>query len=260
MTRGAFLGSAAAALAADAYSAGEQAWRNRREAALKAPGGWLTVTGLHWLEEGGAPVEPSPGYSFELRGGRVLLSREGKETEVRTDKNPPPESILTGTLAMTAIVRGPRTGIRVRDSQSRLLREFSGLLWYSVDRRWRVEARWIRHPSPQKREIDSVGGIRQQLTSLGVAEFRLDGRDLRLDALEDPDGLFFVFKDETARTDTYPGGRFLYAPPPSGGRVTLDFNRAENPPCAFTPYATCPLAPRGNWLPAAVPAGEKRYH
>jgi uncharacterized protein len=102
----------------------------------------------------------------------------------------------------------------------------------------------------------------------GVAEFTLDGKTWRLEPiLESPDDkdLFFIFRDATAKTETYGAGRFLYTPLPDHGiaqpgEVTLDFNRAENPPCAYTPYATCPLPVPQNRLPISIPAGQQRYH
>jgi uncharacterized protein (DUF1684 family) len=230
-------------LASAAYALDEEKWRRGREAELKADTGWLTVVGLEWLEEGVPREDIAPGTRFLLAGGKVS-----------------PESARWGTRTYTAIQRGGRFGIRVRDTASALRRDFTGLRWYPVDPAWRVVAQWRPHAKPEERWIDSVGGIRQRLTSPGVVEFRLGGSSESLEAFDDGDQLFFVFKDDTARTTTYPGGRFLYTPRPAGGKVVVDFNRAENPPCAFTPYATCPLAPRRNWLAAAVTAGEKRYH
>jgi uncharacterized protein (DUF1684 family) len=169
---------------------------------------------------------------------------------------------------MTLIRRSDRTGLRTRDSQSPTLAGFHGLNWYAPDSAYRVSARWTPYQPVKRIKFATVVGTEDEFEVPGVAEFTINGQTLRLEpALEDPADkqLFFVFKDATSKTETYPAVRFLYTPMPDHGltqpgSVVLDFNRAQNPPCAYTAYATCPLPPKSNVLPVAIPAGEKRYH
>jgi len=244
----------------DSYAAEIEQWRRDSERDLTSDDGWLTVAGLEWLEEGQAVAGLAPGMTFTLRRGRVFLNENGAERPLAPDNTGNPDRITSGSRTILAIQRGPRTGLRIRDRDSKFRREFTGMKWYPVDPKWRVEAKWQPYAKPVERLIDSAGGIQQKLTASGIAEFTLGGAMHRLEAIAEPGKLFFVFKDATARTATYPGGRFLYTALPEGARVVLDFNRAENPPCAFTPYATCPLAPARNHLAVSIEAGEKRYH
>ena len=163
---------------------------------------------------------------------------------------------------MHVIVRGDRIGLRVKDLNSPAVRNFRGMDLYPVDLNYRVTATWI--PSDGKKTIDVpnvLGDVSHEPIS-GEVKFTISGQEVHLTDLGgDPSkGLFFVFTDATAKTNTYPGGRFLDTDPVANGQVVLDFNRAHNPPCAVTPYATCPLAPKENRLAVAIPAGEKYDH
>lgn len=229
-------------------------WRANYERELRKPDGWLSLVGLHWLEPGLPDSGILEGATFTLEGRNVIVRRNSQERVLGS------ELLRVGTRSYQAIERGGRFAIRVRDSESRARREFHGLQWYRADPAWRVTATWRPYPAKQDRLIDSVGGVRQKMFASGVAEFLLRGQRFRLEPFDDGDQLMFVFKDETSRSTTYPGGRFLYAGPARDGKLILDFNRAENPPCAYTPFATCPLAPKGNHLPVAIEAGERRYH
>lgn len=262
---------AAAALAASGDWLGElRQWRERREASLKADGGWLTVAGLFWLREGanafgtGAdnaivlPEGSAPERAgvFELRAGEVTAVLDGRRQALRPDA----ADVLTlGRLKLSVIQRGGRYGIRLRDSDSALRRDFKGLRWFPPDTGYRVTARFIAQPRTLR--IVNVLGQSEERRSPGYAEFTLEGRTLQLHPVADRPGdpLFFIFRDRTSGRETYGGGRFLYTEPPKDGAVTLDFNRAYNPPCAFTPYSTCPLPPRENRLPVRIAAGEQAY-
>ena len=162
-----------------------------------------------------------------------------------------------GTLSFHVIVRGERVGIRLRDSAA--ARNFKGMMFYALDMNYRVTATWVPSDGKQIVEIPNVLGDVSAAPIPGVASFKINGQELTLTALggDAKNGLFFVFNDMTAKVDTYPGGRFLDTGPIVDGKVVLDFNRAYNPPCAVTPYATCPLAPKVNRLAVAIPAGEK---
>jgi uncharacterized protein (DUF1684 family) len=163
---------------------------------------------------------------------------------------------------MLLIRRGTRVGLRVRDTASDQRRAFTGERWFPVSEAWRMDARWVEYDAPRPSLVRNVIGDDVEMLSPGYALFRVDGREARLDAVfegADREQLMFIFKDRTAGVETYPAGRFLYADLPEGERVVLDFNKAHNPPCAFTPFATCPLPPPGNQLPFRIDAGALNY-
>jgi uncharacterized protein (DUF1684 family) len=281
------IGALAAAGADEEYRAGVARWRADREARLKADGGWLTVAGLFWLEEGRSTfgsekandlVLPAsaPGRAgvFERSGGSVRVVLEpGVSAQLNgrpaagasvmaPDTSGRPDVLATGTLTMTVIERGGRYGIRLRDRENPARKAFTGLSWFDVDESWRVEARYVSYPEPRPVRVPNVLGQMNEMPSPGYAEFSRGGKTVRLEGvLEEKDAkeLFFIIRDRTSGDETYGAGRFLYAPLPKDGRIILDFNKAYSPPCAFTPYATCPLPPRQNSMPLRVEAGEKIY-
>jgi len=155
-----------------------------------------------------------------------------------------------------------RYGVRLRDRNSAMRREFKGLRWHPVDPAYRVVAQFVAYPEPKTIPVPNILGDTPEMTSPGYVEFTLAGQALRLEPVfdgADAHELFFIFGDQTNGLETYPSGRFLYAALPESGQVVLDFNKAENPPCAFTPFATCPLPPKQNRLPVRVEAGELSY-
>lgn len=259
-------------------------WRSQREARLKTDDGWLTVAGLFWLKEGAntagsdsasdilLPSGPARAGVFEFHQGRTVLraspgaafTLKGKPAPVvdmQSDVSGPPTVVSLGGLGMYVIQRGTRYGIRLKDRNSKARREFQGLRWFPPDPAYRVSATFVSYKEPTRIPIPNVLGEVEQLPSPGYVVFQLAGQTYRLHPVAESGGrLFFIFRDLTSGKETYPSGRFLYAEAPRDGKVTLDFNRAENPPCAFTPYATCPLPPRRNRLPIAIRAGELNYH
>ncbi|HKY31744.1 MAG TPA: DUF1684 domain-containing protein [Candidatus Polarisedimenticolia bacterium] len=270
---------------AGGYAAQIETWRRAREERLRSDTGWLTVAGLHWLEPGTATFGSDPGSaivlpasaparagSFELREGVVTARLEpGVAAEVngrpagsatlRSDAQGDPDVLSLGPLSMTIIERNGRPAVRLRDRESRYRREFTGLRWYPVKPSHRIEARWIPHQPPRRITVPSIIGYVEELPCPGEAVFTLEGREVRLQPVleQGSDELFFIFKDRTSGRETYGAGRFLYAPMPEEGKVILDFNKAYNPPCAFTPYATCPLPPQENRLDIGIEAGELDY-
>jgi hypothetical protein len=286
----ALLGAAVVTLATadEAYRAEVAKWRADREARLTADGGWLTVAGLFWLKEGenrfgtdpaadiALPAGSAPAKAgvFERKGERVTVRLlpgvsgrvGGKPVEgavaLRADTSGASDVLEMGALSLSVIERGGRYGIRLKDKNNAARKSYAGLRWFEVKEDYRVEARWVAYPEPKPVEVPNVLGQTAPMPSPGYAEFTLAGRALRLDAvLEGPEAeeLFVIFRDQTSGKETYGAGRFLYAELPKGGKVVLDFNKAESPPCAFTPYATCPLPPRQNRLPVRVEAGELAY-
>jgi uncharacterized protein (DUF1684 family) len=256
--------------ASDAYRAQIEEWRRQREAALKADGGWLTVTGLFWLHEGvntfGSaapkdivlPADPAvQDGAFELHHGKVAVRLDGQTREVRTDPAGKPDPITMGGLTMFVIQRGGKFGIRLKDTNSQLRKEFTGLHYFPVNEEYRITTRLV--PDARKIPILNILGQVEDTPSPGYVEFDLRGQKMRLTPVEEsPNELFFIFRDLTAGQETYGSGRFLTALG-KDGEVVLDFNKSYNPPCAFTPFATCPLPPKENRLAVRIEAGELKY-
>jgi uncharacterized protein len=165
-------------------------------------------------------------------------------------------------LQFHVIVRGERVGIRLKDLDSDSVRQYQGAQFFPLDLSYRVDAAWLPSDGKQTIDVPNVLGDVTPTPVAGTAVFKINRQELRLTDLGgDPaKGLFFVFSDPTSKTNTYPGGRFLKTGPVTNGTVMLDFNRAYNPPCAVTAYATCPLAPKENRLTVAIQAGQEYDH
>jgi uncharacterized protein (DUF1684 family) len=261
--------------------------RAQRAQGLTKPYGWFSLIALDWLKPGTSTVGSAKDNSIVLPGAPAHLltleQKDGKVTLLEADPSLTAQgkplssgaifgdgeddaaALTSGTLKLWAIDRGGKRYLRVKDSGAPALKHFHGLNWYAADKHYRVEARWVPYSTPHTlRVLNKLGQI-TPVKVPGYAEFELDGVKLQLTPMEaDRDGLFFVFRDVTAKTTTDGGGRFLSTSAPSAGldkpgTVVLDFNEAVNPPCAYSPYATCPLASPENRLTVAVKAGEKRY-
>jgi uncharacterized protein (DUF1684 family) len=258
--------------ASDAYRAQIEEWRRQREAALTADGGWLTVTGLFWLHEGSnsfgsaasndivLPADPAldGGGAFVLSNGKVVFRMGLQVRDLQPDSNGKPDAVTIGSLTMFAIQRGGKYGIRLKDNNSRLRKEFTGLHYFPVREDYRIRTRLA--PDARKIPILNVLGQVEDTPSPGYVEFEIHGQKLRLTPVQEaPNELFFIFRDPTAGKETYGSGRFLDTELGKDGEVVLDFNKAYNPPCAFTPYATCPLPPKENRLAVRIEAGELKY-
>ncbi len=267
--------------------------RVQRAKSLSAPEGWLSLVALQWLKLGDTTVGSAPGNTLHLdhapthlatlhlADGTLTLTSpaggfppgttlDGKPAIASTlsfDDNHPSE-LRSGSLLLIPIKRGDRLYLRVKDAAAPTRISFHGLNWYAPAPRYRITAKWIPYNPPHTLTVPNVLGQISHEPSPGAAEFTIDGQTLRLEpVIEDPadKSLFFILRDTTSKTTTYGAGRFLYTSLPSNGldkpgTVVLDFNKAINPPCAYTPYATCPLPPQQNRLAIAIPAGEKRYH
>jgi uncharacterized protein (DUF1684 family) len=262
-------------------------WRTQTEANLKRPEGWLTVAGLFWLSEGENTMGTKSGSrialpigsgatdqvgSITLKGKQATLNvLAGATVQVngapvtgsvalKSDAGGKPDTVQIGTISFRVIVRGKRTGIRLYDSNSRGMKEFSGCHWYPVNSSFRIKAKFTAYSPPKKVSILNVLGDTETVALPGYVEFSINGKACRLDAQDEGDTLFFNFKDITSGTLTYPPGRFLNIPKPVNGYVDLDFNKSVNPPCAFTAFATCPLPPKSNILNVRISAGELNRH
>jgi uncharacterized protein (DUF1684 family) len=256
-------------VAALTYESEIATWRQNREAKLKRDGGWLTVAGLFWLHEGPntigsgpkndvvLPAGPAQAGVFELHGGKVTAKIAGSSRELRPDSD---DVVNVDRLHLYVIKRSDKFGIRLKDPQSQFVKEFRGIDYYPPKEDYRVTAKFVA--DPKKIPITNILGQTEPEDSPGYVIFELHGKEYRLrPVLDDPSSpdLFFIFKDPTSQKETYGAGRFLDTDPPKEGKVVLDFNKAYNPPCAFTPYATCPLPPPENRLAVGIEAGEKRY-
>jgi uncharacterized protein (DUF1684 family) len=252
-----------------AFVADWQAWHERRLASLRRPQGWLALAGLHWLDQGENRVPGLPG-TFTCAGTAVTLraapgdgwALDGAPVTERTlasDQAPRQDRLALGERTVAVIIRGDRAALRVWDAARPERVAFAGIEAFPVDQRWRIAARWEPYAEPKEVEIPAAAGPVQHGLATGRAVFEVAGRTVSLQPTQDGDELFFVFKDATAPRETYGGGRFLVAEPPKDGVVVLDFNRAYNPPCVFSPYATCPLPLPENVLPVRVEAGEKAW-
>ena len=274
--------AALTAFAADtAYQQEIAKWREQREAKLKADDGWLTVVGLHWLHEGVNTVGSDPKSdaplpaSMPARVGTITLSNKKvhfkpaggvrlkdtgvglKEMDLKTDITPEYDRLALGRVKFFVIEREDRFAVRVKDNDSEARKKFAGLRWYAVDPSWKIQAKFI--PSPHQVVFDTEVGVKEKDDSPGYVTFTRGGQEYKLEPVKEDDDLWFVFRDQTSGKTTYAASRFLYTPFPKDGFVELDFNKAENPPCVFTDYATCPLPTPQNRLQLAVTAGEQMY-
>ena len=267
----------------NSYQQSVEQWRQSYEAKLRADDGWLTVSGLLWLHEGEnsfgsapgndvvlpAPVPAHAGH-LDLHAGKTIvhvnpgvpITMSGKpveNAELRPDSKQ--DRLVIGDLTFFVHATGDRFAIRLKDKNSKLRKEFKGLHWFPIDPAYRFSARFVPYDSPREIQIDTVLGDKDTIMLAGYVTFTIQGKEFKLDAEKDSSGaLFIVFRDLTSKKDTYQAARFLDADPPKDGKVEIDFNKAYNPPCAYNPYATCPLPSARNRLPVEVPAGEKRYH
>ena len=258
----------AALFGASTYQAEIAQWRHAREAELRRDGSWLTVAGLFWLREGSnrfgkdasnqivLPDGPAHAGAFDLRNGKVTVTMDGRTRPLAPDSA---DTVAVGRLSLSVIRRAPKIGIRMRDPASQARRDFHGLDYFPASEEYRVAAKFVAEP--RKIPIANVLGQTVPMDSPGYVVVRLHGQELRLyPVYEAPaTSLFFIFRDQTSGKETYGAGRFLDTELPRGEKVVLDFNQAYNPPCAFTPYATCPLPPQENRLAVRIEAGEKTY-
>ena len=272
------------------------AWRAQEAKDLQDPNGWLTLIGLEWLKPGDnsfgsaksnalvVPAQAAPNFGIVRLTGdtlQLLAPSDGYPKGLLVDGAAPanpqtlaadtsghPSKITLGSVTITVIHRGDRYGLRIKDSKAAARLQFHGLKWYPPNEAYRVHAKWIPYNPPHHVPVPTILGTEVVSDVPGAAEFTLDGKTMRLEPImESPEDkeLFFILRDTTSKTETYGAGRFLYTDLPDHGltqpgEVWLDFNRAENPPCAYTPYATCPLPPPQNRLQVAIPAGQQRYH
>jgi uncharacterized protein len=265
---------------ATAYESELLEWRHTLDANLRRDDGWLSLVGLFWLREGEQRIgsgrrndiflpngsAPDSVGTLILQNGQVtftaisdvlidgVTARESVlQSDVETDNHPTRVSV--GSITFNVIKRGDQLGIRVRDRNNPLLRQFGGRRWYDISPVFRIPATFTAYPTPVEVPIMNSAGIEVTMVKLGQVNFEVEGQKLHLDAYEDEPGSLWFLNGMT----TYGAGRFLVASVTHDGLVDLDFNRAYSPPCAFTEYATCPLPTKDNVLPVKIEAGEKLH-
>lgn len=262
-------------------------WREERKNELLAPDGWTSLVGLHWLElkahyigsgstsgirlaagpermgmvsrEGNRVwFTPEPGAALQVLGkpvtGRIAFHSDD-------DLEPTIINFDDGKGALSLIHRGPRYALRLKHAEAPSRVDFTGLDYWPADPAWRITARFVPHDANKTLPITDITGMTSNQANAGAIEFERGGRTWRLEALGEPGRpLQVIFADRTSGRGSYAAGRYIDLAVPDGkSQVVIDFNRAYNPPCAFTPFATCPLPPPENRLDMPVEAGEKTY-
>jgi len=259
-------------------------WHQKRIERLKQDNGWLNLVGLYWLTEGKNSFgsssdndiifpEGSPErigiislkdniLSIVIENGVKITCENKPVTEMilKEDITDEPTILNLGTFQWFIIKRGDKYGIRLRDLKVPLVKEFKGIETYPINSDWRIEAKFETYDPPKEILIPNILGMTEEDYSPGALVFKKNGNEYKLDAIESSSGYFIIFADETSGEETYGAGRFLYTEKrDSLNNVILDFNKAYNPPCVFTKFATCPLPPKQNYLQLRITAGEKMW-
>lgn len=261
-----------------------QEWDQLRVERLKSDNGWLNLVGLYWLKEGkntfGSdksndivfPSNAAPQMGSFILNDSAITVKINKDVDVLVDSQLVKEAVLKsdveenttimsyGSLRWYAIVRdGRKFGIRLRDLEAPLVKNFEGIERFPINEDWRIEAKWIPLDPPKELIIPNIIGTTSEAMAYGRLDFEIDNKTYSLYPTGQ-ESLFIIFADQTSGEETYGAGRFLYTDgPDSNNVVILDFNKAYNPPCAFTKYATCPLPPKENQLKIRITAGEKNF-
>lgn len=262
-----------------------QKWDQRRIERLKAPDGWLNLVGRTWLKPGvnkfGSAKDNEviiesdkvPAYMGEfIFNDSTVIMKVYDDVEVFHNGKPVKEMIMIddqkkditvfeyGTIRWNLIIRGDKYGIRFRDIESPIVKNFKGIERFPVNEDWKLTAKFEEYNPPKKIFVPNVLGQIEEELSPGAVVFEKDGKQFRIDAIDEGERLFLIIADETSGVETYGGGRFMYVDKPdSAGNLILDFNKAYNPPCVFSKFATCPLPPEQNYLKLRITAGEKNY-
>lgn len=254
------------------YDQSIRAWQKHRDVGLRSPDGWLTLVGLCWLKPGVNTIGsgenndcvlpkasvPEKVGTLDWKGDEVMFTGAGDKPRKLSYDEDHPDIIRTGTVSFYVMKRLDKLVVRAKDSASPVLKSFKGVTCFPIDPELHFQdAKLIS--DPKKIPILNIVGQTEMQDSPGVVEFTYKGETHHLRPIYEGKTLFFLYKDPTNKTDTYQAGRMLNTPLPKDGLVDLDFNRSYNPPCTFTPYATCALPPKGNTLTFPVTAGEKRY-
>ncbi|HEX3897390.1 MAG TPA: DUF1684 domain-containing protein [Rudaea sp.] len=269
----------------DGYRKQIETLRQARVARLTAPKGWLTLVGLDWLKDGrntvgsaadnAIVIAKAPAHlgTISLTDGKATIALDANadatidgakkaSAELLDDSHETPTTVAFASVSFYLVERNGQFGLRVKDGDAATRKNFLGLDYFDIDPSWRIEAKWETYDPPHEVEEPNILGKMDKVVVPGAAVFTRDGKSYRLEPVVETPGdknLFLVFADKTSGKETYGAARFIYTDPPKDGKVVIDFNTAYNPPCAFTPYATCPLPTSQNRLAVRVTAGEKKY-
>lgn len=261
-------------------------WDSKRVSRLKADDGWLNLIGRFWLKPGENTFGTSKDNDIVIESSKlpehigsflfidtIVTFKANDGIKVLYNNNPVKEIMMVddqkkdmtvlqiGSIKFNLIIRDTLYGIRARDLNSELVKNFNGIERFPIDQSWDIKAKFEAYIPPKEIMVPNVLGQIDKENSPGAVVFDRDGKTYRIDAVDEGgDKLFLIFADQTSGDETYGGGRFMYVnKPASTGIINLDFNKAYNPPCVFTKYATCPLPPLQNYLKLRIEAGEKIY-
>jgi len=260
-------------------------WDQKRAERLKADDGWLNLVGRTWLKPGENKFGSAKDNEVVIESNKVPASmgvfifkdstvtmKVNDGVEVLFNGKPVKEMVMIGDtkkemtvfqcgpIKWNLIVRDTLYGIRFRDLESELVKSFSGIERFPVSEDWRIMAEFEAYNPPKKISVPNVLGQIDEEPSPGAIVFSRDGQTYRIEAVDAGDRLWFIFADGTSGEETYGGGRFLYTDKAdSTGKVIVDFNKAYNPPCVITKFATCPLPPKENYIKLRITAGEKMW-
>lgn len=261
-------------------------WDFKRASRLKADDGWLNLIGRFWLKPGENTFGTSKDNDIVIESSKlpehigsflfidtIVTFKANDGIKVLYNNNPVKEIMMVddqkkdmtvlqiGSIKFNLIIRDTLYGIRARDLNSELVKNFNGIERFPIDQSWDIKAKFEAYIPPKEIMVPNVLGQIDRENSPGAVVFDRNGKTYRIDAVDEGgDKLFLIFADQTSSDETYGGGRFLYVnKPDSTGTINLDFNKAYNPPCVFTKYATCPLPPLQNYLKLRIEAGEKVY-
>lgn len=262
-----------------------EAWRANRHERLLKPDGWLTLVGLEWLQEGETSIGSAEQNDIQLPGGpdywgvvvlkeshlhfrnldqeQVSVNNSAAATiDLVADTEGEPTILSSGSVSLNVIFR-ESYALRIKDSRAKALQNFEGVDNYPINESWRIKGNFVPASEGAVLEITNVLGQVYESPVFGTFEFDMNGKTHSLIGLgsKDSENLWFIFADRTTGHGTYGAGRYLYSNGmPENNRLTVDFNKAYNPPCAFNPYSTCPIPPQRNRMDLLVLAGEKDFH
>ncbi|MBE0672078.1 MAG: DUF1684 domain-containing protein [Anaerolineales bacterium] len=260
-------------------------WRKERDETIRKKNGWLALSGLYWLKLGKNQIGSDPKSEIQLPeripqnigsieyNGRSVTFRAAPGQEVQVNDKPADFAILQPDISenpsylqlqdiqLVVIQRGNRMGVRIWDNQREKRRSFPARTWYDIDENFRIQASYTAYERPKMAYFPDLTGEKSEFPVDGYVSFQFNGNHYQLDINKEEDGTFFVrFWDPTAKNNTYPTGRYLITDIEPDNKIFLDFNKAYNPPCAFTDFATCVFAPEQNHLDFDVTAGETYQH
>jgi uncharacterized protein len=262
-----------------------QKWRKAHETEIKGENSWFSLAGLFWLKNGVNTIGHGKNFDIQLtenfkngkfgellfQNGTATLKVENgvealtegiliSEMVLISDVNQKQTVVKTGSQSFYLIKREDKFGVRLKDKNTKARLNFKGLKWFPIDPKLKVIADFEPFSEPKEILIPNMLGGTFRMKSEGILKFKLNGKSFSLQPVEENGKFFIVFRDLTSKTQTYGVGRFLYAEKSKDNKIILDFNKAENPPCAYTTFATCPIPPQQNRLKIAIKGGERRYH